>query len=151
MNFEQQINTPEINTSAPERQILPDVDLSFLQANASEFQPLNKAEKEIKETQAESRAVLADASGPKPSQPATVPAVDQKTPQTNSRLSTPDVAKDTDRIEHEWVDVVRQVVASTADDPHQREEDIKDIQEDYLFKRYGRKVGDSNSKTEIGL
>lgn len=152
MNFEQQINTPEINVNNPERQSLPDVDLSFLQTNAPEFQVLNRVEKETKEVQAENRAILTDISATKVPRTAKVALpVDQTVTQTSSGFTTPAIAKDADRIEYEWVDVVKQVVASTADDPRQREECIKDVQEDYLFKRYGRRAGDSNGKTEISI
>ncbi len=52
----------------------------------------------------------------------------------------PDVAADDDQIEKEWVDKVKQVIGATLDDPHRREKEIKQIQREYLRKRYGKEL-----------
>lgn len=58
-------------------------------------------------------------------------------PVTNS----PTVANDDDLIEKEWVDKAKRVLAETRDDPYRREQEVTRLQEDYLMKRYGRKLG----------
>lgn len=54
---------------------------------------------------------------------------------------TPLVANDDDLIEKEWVDKAKQIIASTRDDPYQRELEVGRLQADYLKKRYGKDLG----------
>lgn len=53
----------------------------------------------------------------------------------------PAVAADDDLIEKEWVTKAKKILEETKDDPYQREQSVKQLQADYLFKRYGRKLG----------
>lgn len=54
---------------------------------------------------------------------------------------TPATANDSELIEREWVDKAKKVIAQTRDDPYRREQEVNKLQADYLYKRYGRKLG----------
>ena len=69
-------------------------------------------------------------------------ANDQSQPQATTSL--PDTAKDADRMEKEWAQKIRQILSDTKGNPSNKEEGIKALRADYLFKRYGRKIGDRN-------
>lgn len=58
---------------------------------------------------------------------------------------TPLVAGDVDVIEPEWVDKAEAVVRAHQGDPYAEEEAIETLQEDYLKKRYGISVADSEA------
>lgn len=58
--------------------------------------------------------------------------------------TNPSTAKDGENIEKEWVNKAKNIISETHDDPYDREEQIKELKADYLFKRYGRKLGDRN-------
>lgn len=58
--------------------------------------------------------------------------------QDQSSSASPATASDDDLIEKEWVDKAKKVIEETKDDPYQREQAVKELQADYLFKRYGR-------------
>ena len=53
----------------------------------------------------------------------------------------PTIANDDDIIEKEWVNQTKQVLAATKDDPYRRELEVGKLQRDYIYKRYGRKIG----------
>ena len=72
---------------------------------------------------------------PQPIQPAAQPVED----------NSPSVASDDDLIEKEWVDKAKQIISSTKDDPHAREQAVVQLQTDYLRKRYGKVLGDNNA------
>lgn len=55
---------------------------------------------------------------------------------------TPLVAADEDVIEKEWVDKAKKILSDTRDDPYQREQAVKQLQIEYVRKRYGREIGD---------
>jgi hypothetical protein len=57
---------------------------------------------------------------------------------------SPVVAADDDLIEREWVDKAKKIISQTKNDPNKREEDVSRLQVDYLMKRYGRKIGESD-------
>ncbi len=153
MNLEQKIGNPERHIEAQDRLSLPEVDLNLMRSQMSpEIAPLSQPETERKEQQADGGAVVADVKtlvGPIPS--ASVNAKDQPGVQGSLPFATPPEAKDLDKIEQEWVDITKQIIATTADNPHLREEQIKDLQADYLFKRYGRQAGDANNQSTVGL
>lgn len=152
MNSESQIPSPERFNPEQSRQALPEVDTSLLRPNLGpEVNPMVNVGAEKKESQADTQALSADV---KPGTPAPVVPTNVTPQSTQGPLSgfaVPDVASDLDVIEQGWVDVTKQVLASTADDPRLREERIKDLQADYLLKRYGRPPGSSNSSEEIKL
>jgi hypothetical protein len=61
-------------------------------------------------------------------------------------LPTPQIAGDIDVIEPEWVEKAEQVVQAHAGDPYAEEEAIEELQQEYLQKRYGIHVEDSDAK-----
>ena len=149
MNLESQISNPERLNAEQNRQSLPEVDLSLLRPNLGpETNSAINVGAESKELQADAQAVVSDTTVSSTS----VPIISiQPAPASSTQLkdfATPDVAADLDVIEQGWVDVTKQVLASTTDDPRMREEKIKDLQADYLLKRYGRIVGASNNPEE---
>lgn len=72
-------------------------------------------------------------------QPA-APVAQQPTPVVDD---LPMVANDDDLIEREWVDKAKKIIVETKDDPYRREQEVGRLQADYLYKRYGRKLGAS--------
>lgn len=60
-------------------------------------------------------------------------------------VTGPATASDADVIEPEWVDKAEDVVRRTQGDPYNEEEQIEDLQQDYLLKRYGHRVADPKS------
>jgi hypothetical protein len=54
--------------------------------------------------------------------------------------STPAMADDGDLIEKEWVTKVKQVIATTADDPYEQNKKFSQLKADYLQKRYGKTI-----------
>lgn len=66
-------------------------------------------------------------------------------PVNSTGSSSPSVAKDVDVIEKEWVNKVEEIIKKDAADPHQEEDDVTDLKNDYLQKRYGKII-----KKEIG-
>lgn len=55
----------------------------------------------------------------------------------------PAVAADEDLIEKEWVDSAKKIIEKTKDDPYSRERQVNKLQADYLQKRYGKKLGNT--------
>ncbi len=73
------------------------------------------------------------------------PALPVTTPQPVTALSSDDVttdlmANDEDRIEKEWVDKAKKVVAETKEDPHKQSYEVSKMQTDYLSKRFGKQI-----------
>ena len=56
----------------------------------------------------------------------------------------PVVASDSNVIEKEWIDKVKQVVSSTKDNPYEQQNKVSKLMADYVLKRYGRKIGESS-------
>jgi hypothetical protein len=57
---------------------------------------------------------------------------------------TPLIANDDDLIEKEWVDKAKQILATTKDDPYRREREVSKLQIEYLRKRYGKELAQSD-------
>ena len=79
-----------------------------------------------------------------------MPVLPQPIPQTDDNATSltaitdvPDTAADDDRIEKEWVDKAKHIIAQTVDDPRAREEAVGQLQREYLRKRYGKELGAS--------
>lgn len=95
-----------------------------------------------------------DHSGGKPLPITPLPTINQ--PQTNSQpavdtnvsstAGNPVSASDGDSIEKEWIDKVKQVISSTADNPHAQQKEISKLMADYVLKRTGRKIGKDGSQ-----
>lgn len=60
---------------------------------------------------------------------------------TQPIVISPSIANDDDLIEKEWVEKAKKVLSETKDDPYRREQEVSRLQEDYIMKRYGRKLG----------
>ena len=56
----------------------------------------------------------------------------------------PETARDTGKIEKEWVNRARKIITETKDDPHERDDQVRDLKADYMQKRFNRKIGDRN-------
>lgn len=154
MNYESQASSPERLNPERNRQSLPEVDLSLLRPNTNpEASPLANAESERKETQADAQAASSD--NPAVHAVAVSPVVSSSAVSNDtgslSGFAVPGTAADLDVIEQGWVDVTKQVLASTVDNPRVREEKIKDLQENYLLKRYGRLPGSANEHKEAKI
>lgn len=78
-----------------------------------------------------------------PALPTTVIATPQPSDSNTSSVQAPVTAADEDLIETEWVKRVKEVVQETRDDPYQREHQINQLKREYIFKRYGRRIGDA--------
>ena len=50
------------------------------------------------------------------------------------------VAADSDNIEREWVDKVKNVVARTQDDPHLQKEQVSRVKQEYIQKRFNKTI-----------
>lgn len=57
-------------------------------------------------------------------------------------ISTPVSAADNDLIEKEWVDNLKKMIVDTKGDPFARQYQFKEMQVDYLKKRYGRIINE---------
>lgn len=55
----------------------------------------------------------------------------------------PLIAADEDLIEKEWVDRAKKIVQNTEGNPYRQDEEVSDLQADYLEKRYSKKIGSS--------
>ena len=75
--------------------------------------------------------------------PPPLPVASDETAQSTPAHSAPAVAGDEDLIEKEWVDRAKQIIEATKDDPYRREQEVNKLQADYLRKRYGRELGQS--------
>ena len=49
-------------------------------------------------------------------------------------------ADDTERIEREWVDKVKNIIAHTQDDPHLQKEQMSRIKAEYIQKRFNKTI-----------
>lgn len=75
-----------------------------------------------------------------------IPSVQQTFPPVNGLndssaaqpISVPAIAADTDLMENEWVKELKQMIMETKNDPFAREVRFKEMQIDYLKKRYNR-------------
>ena len=75
-----------------------------------------------------------------------VPA-DAGAPQQDQAVNddaNPTVASDGDVIEKEWITKAKSIVSKTSDNPHQQQHQVSKLMIDYVLKRYGRKIGESN-------
>lgn len=82
-----------------------------------------------------------------PAIPQDIPAVEQPViaaPPQDVTVPVPldpkDLASDTDRIEREWVDKVKNVIASTQDDPYAQKDEMSKVKADYIQKRFNKTI-----------
>lgn len=74
--------------------------------------------------------------------PALKPITEEPSQQPIS--GTPMLAADDDLIEKEWVDKAKKIIAETKHDPYLQEQEVSKLQADYLQKRYGKTVKQSD-------
>ena len=129
VNFESSNTNPETNRLASERESLPEVDLNILNKPES---TIGKSQ-ERAEAQAESQAAIVNSA--QPTRPAKLISQDSVNNAVTSKSDNPSVAADQDKIEKEWVYQIKGILAYTKDNPYDREERIKDLQVDYIYKR----------------
>jgi hypothetical protein len=84
---------------------------------------------------------------PLPAVPDDIPAVDQPViaamPQDVSTTGYPAAghgAQDTDRIEQQWVDKAKAIVAQTRDDPYTQKNEMSKVQAEYIQKRFNKQI-----------
>ncbi len=54
--------------------------------------------------------------------------------------ASPAVAADDDLIEKEWVEKAKKIISDTKHDPYSQEQAVRQLQADYLSKRYGKVI-----------
>jgi len=94
---------------------------------------------ERKEQASELKQVVADAA-------ATAVPIDpslagQPTAASDPGSTNPLTAAHEDLIEKEWVNKAKQIISDTKEDPFKREQQVSELQKDYLRKRYGKELG----------
>ena len=85
---------------------------------------------------------------PKPALPAVpdIPAADQPVIATSQDSVTPvpldpkAAAANADKIEREWIDKVKNVVARTQEDPHLQKEQVSQVKAEYIQKRFNKTI-----------
>lgn len=59
-------------------------------------------------------------------------------------IDAPEVAKDGDKMEKDWMDRARRAISETKNDPHKRLIDASLLREEYMRKRFNRILGERN-------
>lgn len=59
-------------------------------------------------------------------------------------IDAPEVAKDGDKMEKDWMDRARRAISETKNDPHKRLLDASLLREEYMRKRFNRILGERN-------
>ncbi len=132
----------ELGTSEP----TPNVEITPSVANTEDRVEQRRAENTAIETQRQ-RAHAVEAGATRPATPSSLalpaPMNDgsgQVAPRAGT-TQTPLVASDDDLMEKEWVQAIKRVLLETRDNPYGREQAIKNVQADYVMKRYGIQIG----------
>ena len=68
----------------------------------------------------------------------TLPTVQDEPNESSSNVVVPTTARDIDLMEDEWVKDLKKMITETKGDPYAREVRFKEMQIDYLKKRYNR-------------
>ena len=129
---------------APSEQLPPQVGLEQV-PSLPPIEVQVGAGQEAYEQRADSAGIAqlyADPVGQQPilQQPVAPPPYQVQQP-SQATLIAPMIAADEDLIEKEWVDKAKEIIKSTADDPHARTAQVSELQRSYLEKRYGKKIG----------
>lgn len=77
---------------------------------------------------------------PLPLPPAVSATSAQNDPATTATAATDLPAADADRIEKQWVQRAKVIVAETQDDPHKQKSEMSKVQAEYIKKRYNKMV-----------
>ena len=75
-----------------------------------------------------------------PQMPQTVLPIVQDNPNESANIVVPTTARDIDLMEDEWVKDLKKMITETKGDPYAREVRFKEMQMDYLKKRYKRSI-----------
>ena len=59
-------------------------------------------------------------------------------------IDAPEVAKDGDKMEKDWMDRARRAIHETKNDPNKRLLDVALLREEYMRKRFNRILGERN-------
>jgi hypothetical protein len=59
---------------------------------------------------------------------------------TVTRPTAPHPADDNDRIEHQWVDKAKAIIAQTRDDPYQQKNQMSKVKAEYIEKRFNKQI-----------
>ena len=116
-------------------------------------QPRSPEEEHGQEQAVEAPVAAPEKSGNQPKQPA-LPAVPDDIPTADQPvIAAPPqdvtapipvdpkaVAADTDNIEREWVDKVKNIIAHTQEDPHLQKEQMSKIKAEYIQKRFNKTI-----------
>lgn len=80
--------------------------------------------------------------------PAQLPKVSPSanTGSQTTMVATPMSASDEDNLPKEWIDAAKQIISSTVDEPHKRDDEVTKLKNDYQQKRYGVNPPGSDSK-----
>lgn len=57
-----------------------------------------------------------------------------------TEVSLPAGAEDSDLIEKEWVEIAKQIVEHTRDDPYEQQRALSQMKADYMKKRYNKDI-----------
>jgi hypothetical protein len=114
---------------------------------------LNPEHEQRQEQAVEAPPARQEQAGKRPKQPALpaipddIPAADQPVIAAPPQDVAPPVpmdpkaaAADTDNIEREWVDKVKNVVARTQEDPHLQKEQMSRVKAEYIQKRFNKTI-----------
>src|SRR5581483_5365262 len=104
------------------------------------------------ERPAEAPASRPETSGNRPQAPA-LPAIPQDIPAADQPIiaappqdvgatapADTNALQNPDRIEHEWIDKVKNVVANTRDDPHAQKAQMSKVKAQYIQKRFNKQI-----------
>lgn len=122
-------------------------------------QPVSPEDEARQEPAVEAPAARPEQSGSQPKQPALpavpddIPTADQPViaaPPQDVIVPVPtdprSVADDSERIEREWVDKVKNIIAQTQDDPHLQKQEMSKVKAEYIQKRFNKTIKTDEAK-----
>ena len=125
--------SPEVQSTAPNLQ--PELPSRLPEVLPEKHEAHEQTVNKISDDSALAAATQAVPILPAPAIPS------QTTPQPSTDDKTVHLAaNDEDRIEKEWVDKAKKVVAETREDPHKQSYEVSKMQTDYLSKRFGKQI-----------
>ncbi len=133
-------SSPEIKRpNSVERSILPEVDSNLLSSPENILSLGQEVMEQTADNVRKSKKLIKRNNKQKQK-----PVVKQDADDDNDKIDVeaPDTAKDSHKIEREWIESAKAVLSETKDDPKQREDKITDLKYDYLKKRYNHRLGD---------
>lgn len=130
---------PRPNMS-PEARPQPAVQPEFSPTSTEMTPEKHESQEQAKNVISDDSALTA-ATQAAPASSVSLPVAQPAAPATTDDNSTAHLtANDEDRIEKEWVDKAKKVIAETREDPHQQSYEVSKMQTDYLSKRFGKQI-----------